>query len=158
MPDSRGRHRNEEVWSVNRIFTKLAECVSHRNGGAVDLCQLQGINLLTLSQAYVQCSATLKHHPNMRRSPWSLSTFLKVTKTKPVRFLGVICSPSRCSLTGALVEVEDTTVATVEHLESRTTPAVPATGMDVWGTWAAEALGHGVSSLPASLFTLETVP
>lgn len=158
MPDSRGRYRNEEVWSVNRVSTKLAECVSHKNGGAVDLCQLPGIKLLTLSQAYVQCSATLKHHPSMRTSPWSLSTFLEVTKTKPVRFVGEICSPSHCSLTVALIEVEDTAVATVKYLESRTTPAVPATGMDVWGTWAAEALGHGVSSLPTSLFPLETVP
>lgn len=156
MPDSRESYRNEEVWSVNNVFTKLAECISHKNDRAVDLCQVQDIKPLTLSQAYVQCSATLEHHPSMRTSPWSLNTFLEVTKPKPVRCLGVICSPSHCSLTVVLVEAEDTTVATVENLESRTAHAVPATGLDVWGTWAAEA--HVVSSLLALFFPLETVP
>lgn len=157
MPDSRGSYRNEEVWSVTCLH-RVSWMHQSQNAWDADLCQVQGIKLLTLSQAYVQCSATLRHHPSMRTSPWSLNTFLEVTKPKPVRCSGVICSPSHCSLTVALAEAEDTTVAAVEYLEPRTAPAAPATGLDVWGTWAAEALGHVVSSLPTSSFPLETVP
>lgn len=70
------------------------------------------------------------------------------TRTKPVGFVGVVCCPSHCSLTMALVE--DTTVAVVEYLESRM--SVPITGMDgCVGTWAAGALGHVISPLPAFL-------
>lgn len=139
VPDSRGSYRNEEVWSVNCVFTKLAECINHKNGWAVDLCQVQGTKHWTFSQAYVQCSATLKHHPSMGTSPWSWNTFVEVTETKPVRFLGVICSPSHCSLTVALVE--DTTVATVKYLEPKTAPAVPHRDgcvghLSCWGSWA----------------------
>jgi len=50
------------------------------------------------------------------------------TRTKSVGFVGVVCSPSRCSLTLALVEAEDATVATMECLESRTSD--PVTGTD----------------------------
>lgn len=53
-------------------------------------------------------------------------------------FLGVICSPSHCSLTVALVEVEDTTVATVEYLELRTPPVSQPQG---WMCGAPELLG-----------------